>query len=108
MNKIFSFLGLAKRSGNLVSGDDTTLMELKKNKIKLVILATDASENTKKTFKDKSSFRNVKCIEFGTKEELGKSIGKSNRAVIGIKDESFANKIKELLGGESFVKDKSL
>lgn len=108
MNKIFSFLGLAKRSGNLVSGDDTTLMELKKNKIKLIILATDASENTKKTFKDKSSFRNVKCIEFGTKEELGRSIGKSNRAVVGIKDESFAKRIKELLGGESFVKDKSL
>ncbi len=107
-NKIFSFLGLAMRSGNLVSGEDATLLELKKNKIKLVLIAEDASENTKKTFMDKSQFRNIEYVLFGNKEELGKAIGKEYRAVIGIKDENFARKIKQLLGGEAFVKDKSL
>ncbi|SHJ44403.1 L7Ae/L30e/S12e/Gadd45 family ribosomal protein [Tepidibacter formicigenes] len=107
-NKILSLLGLALKSGNLVSGDDTTLKELKKNKIKLVVIAQDASDNTKKLFIDKSRFRNVEYALFATKEELGKSIGKSSRAVIGIKDKNFANKIKELIGGEAFVKDKSL
>lgn len=98
-NKILSLLGIILRSGNLVSGDDTTLSDLKKGKIKLIIIANDASENTKKLFKDKSEYRNVPYIIDFTKEELGKSIGKSSRAVIGIKNEQFATKIKEISRG---------
>ncbi len=98
-NKILSLLGIILRSGNLVSGDDTTLSDLKKGKIKLIIIANDASENTKKLFKDKSEYRNVPYIIEFTKEELGKSIGKSSRAVIGIKNDQFATKIKEISRG---------
>ncbi|HSQ33586.1 MAG TPA: ribosomal L7Ae/L30e/S12e/Gadd45 family protein [Peptostreptococcaceae bacterium] len=96
-DKIYTFLGLAQRAGKIVSGDDSTLMELKKNKVVLVIIASDASNNTKKTFVDKSTYRDVEYIEFSNKVELGYSIGKSPRAVIGIKDKSFANKIKEMI-----------
>ncbi|MBF1059211.1 MAG: ribosomal L7Ae/L30e/S12e/Gadd45 family protein, partial [Peptostreptococcus sp.] len=41
--KIYSWLGLAMRSGNLVSGDDTTLRDLKKMRLSLIIIADDAS-----------------------------------------------------------------
>ena len=98
-NKILSLLGIVLRSGNLVSGDDTTLSDLKKGKIKLIIIANDASENTKKLFKDKSEYRDVPYIIDFTKEELGKSIGKSGRAVIGIKNDQFATKINEISRG---------
>ena len=107
-SKIFSYLGLAQRSGNLVSGDDTTMLELKKLNIKLIILAEDASNNTKKMFIDKATYRDVKYIIFGTKEELGKAIGKASRAVLGLKNEGFASKIEEIVGGVSFVKDESI
>ena len=30
--KIYSFLGLAQRAGKLVSGDDSTMLDIKKNK----------------------------------------------------------------------------
>ena len=54
-DKIYSFLGLATNvQVKLVSGDDSTMLELKKGNIKLVIVADDASDNTKKLFKDKS------------------------------------------------------
>ena len=95
--KIYSYIGLAMRAGQVVSGDDTTLKELKKGKISLVIVADDASENTKKLFKDKSSYRKINQIYFSTKVELGFAIGKSPRAVIGIKDKSLASKITELM-----------
>lgn len=95
--KIYSFLGLATKAGKIVSGDDSTLLELKRNKVKLVIVASDASENTKKLFKDKSSYRNIPYIYFSTKLQLGISIGKAPRAVVGIKDENFAKKISELM-----------
>ena len=96
-DKIYSFLGLATRAGKIVSGDDSTLLELKKGNVKLVIVAEDASNNTKKLFKDKSSFRNIPYIYFSTKLQLGLAIGKAPRAAIGIKDINFANKIIELM-----------
>ena len=51
-DKIYSFLGLATRAGKIVSGDDSTLLELKRGNINLVIVAEDASDNTKKLFKE--------------------------------------------------------
>lgn len=95
--KIYSYIGLAMRAGKVVSGDDTTLKELKKGKVHLVIVADDASDNTKKLFKDKSTYRNINQICFSTKAELGLSIGKSPRAVLGIKDKSLSQKILELI-----------
>ncbi|MDC0804698.1 ribosomal L7Ae/L30e/S12e/Gadd45 family protein, partial [Clostridium paraputrificum] len=55
--KVLSFLGLATRAGKIVSGDDSTLLDLKKGKVNLILIAEDASNNTKKLFKDKSTFR---------------------------------------------------
>ena len=95
-DKIYSFLGLATRAGKIVSGDDSTLLELKRGNVKLVIVAEDASDNTKKLFKDKSSYRNVPYVYFSSKLQLGLAIGKAPRAVIGIKDEGFAKKLAEL------------
>ena len=97
MQKIHSLLGIAMRAGKLVSGEDGTMIDLKKGKLNLVIVAEDASNNTKKLFKDKSAFRKVNYIELSTKSELGISIGKDSRAVIGIKDIGFAKKIVELI-----------
>ena len=51
MEKLHSLLGLAMRAGKLVSGEDGTMLDLKKNKLNLVIVATDASNNTKKLLK---------------------------------------------------------
>ena len=63
-DKIYSFLGLATRAGKIVSGDDSTLLELKRGNVKLVIIAQDSSDNTKKLFKDKSSYRNIPYVYF--------------------------------------------
>ncbi len=95
--KIYSFLGLAQRAGKLVSGDDSTMLDIKRNRVKLVIVAEDASNNTKKLFKDKTSFRNIACVTYSTKLQLGLAIGKAPRAVMGIKDVSFADKVLELI-----------
>lgn len=94
--KIYSFLGLATRAGKIVSGE-STLADLKKGKVNLVIVAGDASDNTKKLYKDKSSYRSIPYVYFSTKLQLGLAIGKAPRAVIGIKDKNFADKISELM-----------
>ena len=82
--KIYSFIGLAMRAGKIVSGDDSTFLEMKRNKVKLVIVADDA-------------YRSIPLVYFSTKLQIGLAIGKSPRAVLGIKDENFAKKIIELI-----------
>ncbi len=95
--RILSFFGLAQRSGNLITGEDTCEYHIKKGHIRLLIVAQDASENTKKKFKDMCEFRGIQHIVFGERDELSAAIGKSNRAVYAIKDTAFANKIYSLI-----------
>lgn len=92
-NKVESLLGLCTRSRNLVSGEFAAEGAVKDGSAWLVIVATDASANTKKLFKDKCSFYEVPCFEYGTKESLGHAIGKEIRASIAVLDEGFAKSI---------------
>lgn len=64
-------------------------------KAKVVIVATDASDNTKKEFRDMCSYYKVPYYEYATKEELGHSMGKEMRASVAITDEGFAKSVIE-------------
>lgn len=97
MNKIYSMLGLASKAGRLVSGEDIVRNSIRKNKVKLMILSEDASENTKKRFLNAAEFYKVPVVIWGKKEVLGSSIGKSDRSVIGICDIGFQKNISSLL-----------
>ena len=94
-NKIYSFLGLAKKAGKLVSGGDTCMRAVKSGKVLLIIVAADASDNTKKEFTDACRYRGTDIRFFGEKDLLGKFVGKDLRTVIGILDEGFSSKLKE-------------
>ena len=100
-DKILSMLGLAAKGGNLVSGEFQTDKAIKEGKAHLVIVATDASDNTKKDFSDACTFYRVPYRERGTKEDLGRSIGKEYRAMVAVTDEGFAKAIlrKEEMNG---------
>ncbi len=92
-NKVLSLLGIAMRGRNLVSGEFQTEEAVKKNTAMLIIVATDASQNTKKLFHNKCSFYQVPIYEYGTKEILGRAIGKDSRSSVGICDEGLADAI---------------
>ena len=91
--KILSLFGLATRAGKIASGEFQTETAIKSGTTFLVVIAKDASENTKKLFQDKSSFYKIPIIFFGTKEELGHAIGKEYRASLAILDKGFAETI---------------
>ncbi len=73
---------------------DAVTEGVKKHKVKLVIIASDTSEKSKENIKYVCTNNEVQTIEFSTMEELGKIIGKKNRAIIGITDKSFSNRNK--------------
>lgn len=92
-NKVISLLGIAMRGHNLVSGELQTEKAIQSGSAMLVIIAEDASDNTKKHFLDKCSFYEVPIYVFGTKEKLGRAIGKDMRSSIGVCDEGLADAI---------------
>ena len=52
MNKIYSLLGLCQKAGKIVSGEVGCEAAIKNKTAKLLLLAEDASENTKKKFQN--------------------------------------------------------
>jgi len=92
-NKVLSLLGLAMRGRNLVSGEFQTLEAVKNGSAMLVIIAEDASANTKKLFTNKCTFYEVPVYEYGTKDELGRAIGKDMRSSLGVSDAGLAEAI---------------
>ena len=93
MDKLLNYLGLAMRSGNLVSGDGAVLKAIRCGQAMAVVLARDAANNAKKKFADKCAFYRVPLIEYGSREQLGRSIGKHERVVLAVTDQGLARMI---------------
>ena len=96
-NRILSLLGIAMKGRNLVSGEFQTLEAIRKGSAMLVIIAEDASDNTRKLFTDKCSYYEVPTAYYGTRETLGKAIGKDFRSSLGVCDAGLADAIMKQL-----------
>lgn len=59
----------------------------------LVIIAGDASDNTKKKFRNMCEYYEVPIRIYSTKDELGHSMGKEFRASLAVNDEGLAQAI---------------
>lgn len=97
--KICGLIGLAMRAGKISFGTDACLEQIEKKKIKFLFLAMDASDRTKKVFREKCKEAQISIYEGFTIENLSQAIGKQNKAVIGIKDINFAKEIQKSLVG---------
>ena len=100
-NKILSLVGLATKAGKTVSGEFSTEKAISNFSAHLVIVAEDASENTKKKFRDKCEFYEVLFHLYGTRETLGRAMGKQERASLAVTDEGFADALHKLIEGGS-------
>lgn len=95
-DKICSLLGIAMKSGNLVSGELPTLTAIRSGEAGLVVVAGDASDNTKKTFIDKCEYYDIPVIICLTKEQLGHAIGKEYRSSAAVLDPGLAGSVKKI------------
>lgn len=73
---------------------------VRSGKARMVVLAEDASDNTKKQFQDICSYRKIPVIVYADKDRLGHAVGKELRSVIAVLDGGFAaaieKKVREL------------
>ena len=102
-NNILGLIGLAMKAGKISFGADSVEEDCKKGKIHLLIIAQDASERTQKKFKEISENYNIELIIDSNIEQLSKTIGKSNKAILGIKDRNFAKSIQKKYNGGDII-----
>jgi ribosomal protein L7Ae-like RNA K-turn-binding protein len=96
-DKLKTMLGLAQKAGKLMSGETGAINAIKSKKAKLILVAADASESARKTYRIQAENHNVEYKEVLTKEELGECIGKNYRAAVAVIDNGFAKTILTLL-----------
>ena len=96
-SKILGLLGLATKAGKAKSGEFSTEKAVKSGQASLVIVSRDASENTKKMFRNMCTYYEVPLYFFGEKETLGHAMGKEFRASLAVLDEGFAKAIGKCL-----------
>ncbi len=92
-DKVLSLLGICAKAGNVLSGEFQTEKSVKEGKAYLVIVAGDASENTKKNFSDMCVYYKVPHFIYADKSSLGHSIGKELRASLAVTNEGLAKSL---------------
>lgn len=93
MNKVLGMLGLTKRAGKVLSGEFKSLQAIKSGQSQLIIIASDISENGRKSIVNACRFYGVEYIELGKSLEIGKAIGEDSRMVVSVNDGNFKNAI---------------
>ena len=97
LDKVLSLLGLAMKAGHVASGQTATEAAIKSLNACLVIISTDASDNTRKHFTDMCNYRNIPIVSYSTGEELGHAIGKDIRSNLAVTDEGLSGAILKAL-----------
>ena len=101
-SKILGLIGLSAKAGKIEYGADAVEEAIKKKKAKLVIVSEDAATRTKENFEFLSKQQQILFAIYAKKDELSKSIGKDNKAVLAITDKNLSNEIyKMICGGEA-------
>lgn len=86
------------RARKLVMGD-LLIPGIQNQSVKLVLIASDASNNTQKKLKDKCTYYGIEWLMIDDSVALSHAIGKSNRMAVGVIDAGFSKKISECMKG---------
>ncbi|MBE6637462.1 MAG: hypothetical protein E7618_06635 [Ruminococcaceae bacterium] len=110
-NKLLSMVGFAMRAGKLVCGVDHICDEIRRHGYPddgeanlptpkgVVLLASDASDNTKKRIVNACTYYRVECIRTTiTSEELADRVGKAATAACATFDRGFADGMRKAVG----------
>ncbi len=93
--KTFNQIGLSNRAKKVVLGTDNIIIQMKKHKVKLIIISSKTSFNTQKLIQDKALSNNIDIIYINEYDDntISKALGREKVLVIGIKSNDFKKTI---------------
>ncbi len=97
---LINFLGITKKSGNIVLGMDSVKKEGSEKNVKLILLTNDISDNSFSEIKTFATLNGIKIFKVSfSKDDIFNLFGKYS-AIIGVKNENFTKKIIEIINLE--------
>ncbi len=96
--RLFRMLGLAARMRGIVFGEGAVKDAVKAGKAELVLLSRDASDNTKKKFRNSCEFYSVNIFEYSDRFTLGRYTGREFAVVLAVTNQGIAKEIQQCLG----------
>lgn len=90
MDKALGLLGIAAKAGRVSGGSELCEEAIRKGMSSLVLIAEDISQNGRKAISDCCNYYGVQYITYSTMAQLGKAIGRQQRAVVSINDAGLA------------------
>ncbi|WP_295746500.1 YlxQ-related RNA-binding protein [uncultured Limosilactobacillus sp.] len=94
--QVLQLLGLAKRAGQLTSGEPSVVKAIRNDEARLVVLASDAGAATAKKVTDKCHYYQVALTTAFTANEISAAVG-AQRKVLAVTQSGFAKKMTSLL-----------
>jgi ribosomal protein L7Ae-like RNA K-turn-binding protein len=95
--KVRGVIGLARRAGKLLLGEETVLDAVRNGTVRYVLLASDAGPNTTKRVKDKTAFRGIPLSSVLPGAEIADAAGRRVLKVCGFSDKGFADLLAKAL-----------
>ena len=93
---VLTMLGFAQKAGKLAAGEAAVENFLKKEKIALLLVSEEVSDNRKEDWMRQAEYYNVPIAEVAiSKLDLGWAVGNSPRGIIGIMDQGMADAVRK-------------
>lgn len=90
-NELLGLLGLCKKAGKLLLGEDESANAALAHKARLILIAADTAGNTAAKARRAADEGNAPCFQVDlTKAQLGQAAGRAQCAVLAITDVGFA------------------
>ncbi|UOQ85616.1 YlxQ family RNA-binding protein [Gracilibacillus salinarum] len=98
MNKAYlNIIGLANRAGKCTFGEELIVKEIQSKKARIVLIASDIGDQTKKKLTDKCTYYHIPFFFIDDRDTLSQAVGKSGRVAVSIHEQGFAKKLIALL-----------
>ena len=94
--RVLRLVGLGVRSRGAVVGVERVREAVKKGQLALVIVASDASQNSLDKVVPLVEARRVRIVRAPSAADLGQAVGREQTAAVGIVDEELARGIRAL------------
>ena len=99
--KILNLLGMMRRANAITIGEDKAAEIVRAGKAKLLLLASDVSENAARKAENLANGRNVQLLSLPfDREELGSALGVGGCSVAAVTDLGFASAWMKLLAAQ--------
>lgn len=98
-NETLALLGLARRAGRLVIGAEESRRAIREGIARVVVLADDASSGHRGKVEAVARARGVPVVGVGSRDELGKALGKGLVTAVVVTDKGLSARLLDLVLG---------